>query len=243
MARAMRASGEWKPNAIAGEKSDLGVDRFDPAVGQAVFDGGEDRGPVFHDPSLQLDERVDAAAAGPADPPVQRRGCLGGVETEDQPQAFLEQVGPVQPWVGLGDPGQLRLLPAGQVLRVLPQRIPGSLSALWRDRLTVPPGDRVTAPRATIPGLPTDLVECFGGPVHDMERIGAADRLRARFRDHGRDPVRAVSGDMGDRRAAAPVRAGRRTTARVPCRARVAAHTSRPESWSTTTVRYLWSRL
>ena len=42
------------------------------AVGQAVLGPGQDRGLVFHDPALQLHESIDPAAAGPADPLLQR---------------------------------------------------------------------------------------------------------------------------------------------------------------------------
>ena len=46
---------------------------------------------------------------------------------EHQPQLLGEQVGAVQPAVHPGDPGELAALPAGAVLRVLPQPIPGTL--------------------------------------------------------------------------------------------------------------------
>ena len=90
-----------------GDQADLGVDRLDAPVGQAVLDRGEDRRLVFDDAALQVDERRDAAAAGPADPGLE---CLDGLvvgKLEDGSQAFFERVGAVQPGVGLGDPGQL----------------------------------------------------------------------------------------------------------------------------------------
>ena len=37
----------------AGEESDLGVDRFDESVGQAMGDGGEDLGAVSNDAPLE----------------------------------------------------------------------------------------------------------------------------------------------------------------------------------------------
>jgi hypothetical protein len=118
MARAMRASGGLEAEGDADDEADLGVDRFDAAVGQAVFDRGEDRGLVFDDAALQVDEGGDAAAAGPADPGLEGIDGFLVVELEGQPESFLEQVGPVQRGVGLGDPGQLGLLPAGEVLGV-----------------------------------------------------------------------------------------------------------------------------
>ena len=50
----------------AGDESDLGVYGLDASVGQAVLDGGEDRGLVLDDAALELDEGGDAAAPGPS---------------------------------------------------------------------------------------------------------------------------------------------------------------------------------
>ncbi len=75
---------------------------------------------MFDDPALQVDVRRDPAAARPPDPGLERFDCLLVGQLEDEPEAFLEQVGPVQSGVGLGDPGQLGLLPGGEVLGVLP---------------------------------------------------------------------------------------------------------------------------
>jgi len=70
---------------------------------------------VFDDALLELDEGGDPAAAGPSDPHLERFDGLVVAELEHQPETFLEQVGPVQPRVGLGDPGKLGLLPDGEV--------------------------------------------------------------------------------------------------------------------------------
>ena len=67
MTRAMSGSGDLKPNATL-VMPDLGVDRLDAPDRRAVLDRGKDRGLVFDDPALQVDEGGDAAAAGPADP-------------------------------------------------------------------------------------------------------------------------------------------------------------------------------
>src|SRR6476661_3037345 len=56
-------------------------------------------------------------------------------------------------------------------------------------------GDR---PTGQVPGFSADLVELYGSPFLDVERVGAADRYRAAVLHHGGDPVRPVSGDMGD---------------------------------------------
>src|SRR5664280_1887572 len=66
---------------------------------------------VPDDPLLQVHERRDATAPGPADPPVQ--GFFTGLtlQNEHQAQALLQQIRPIQPGVGLGDPLQLGALP------------------------------------------------------------------------------------------------------------------------------------
>src|SRR6476660_8564118 len=64
-------------------------------------DGGEDLGAVANDATLQRNERFDAAAPCPGDPTVQCLAGLVGGQFEDRAQAFLEQVGAVEPWVGL----------------------------------------------------------------------------------------------------------------------------------------------
>lgn len=98
-----------------GEEPDLGVDRFDPAVGQAVLDGGEDARAVCGDPLAEDDEGFDPAAACPGDPSIQGLDCLVMGKLEDQAKAFFEEIGAVQAGVGLGDPLQLDALVLGQV--------------------------------------------------------------------------------------------------------------------------------
>jgi hypothetical protein len=120
---------------------------------------------------------------------------------EDQPQASLKQVGPVQPRVGPGYPGQLGLLAGGEVLGVLPQREPGVL-----ERLGVPAGPArpalVRGAAGLVPGLPADLVKSVGGPADHVERIGAAHRVGTAVDDGVADPVRAVRRHVGDLGAA-----------------------------------------
>jgi hypothetical protein len=71
---------------------------------------------VFDDAALEVDEGGDAAATGPFDSGLEGLDGFDVVELGDQPESFLEQVGMVQPGVGLGDPGQFGLLPGGEVL-------------------------------------------------------------------------------------------------------------------------------
>ena len=55
----------------AGDEADLGVDRLDEGVGEPVGDGVEDHVSELLRAAGELGERVDAAAPGPAQPPVQ----------------------------------------------------------------------------------------------------------------------------------------------------------------------------
>jgi hypothetical protein len=62
-----------------------------------VFDGDQDGSAVVGDGAGELDELRDPAGACRSDPPVQGLGCVGEVELEDRPEAFLELVGAKQP--------------------------------------------------------------------------------------------------------------------------------------------------
>jgi hypothetical protein len=105
-----------------GDEPDLGVHGFGWGVGQAVVEGGVDLGAAAADPAAEVHERLDAAAAGPGQPPVQCLFPFVAFDFEDVPQAFLQQVGAVQAGVGAGDPLQSGVLAGGEVLGVLPQR-------------------------------------------------------------------------------------------------------------------------
>ena len=68
-----------------------------------------------------------------------------------------------------------------------------------------------------------------------MKRVGTADRGRAALGHHVGDPVRGVGGHVGD---CTPLGAQRvEKPAQVAVSRPGAAHTNRPLSWSTTTVR------
>ena len=180
MARAIRASGLLKPNPIRVMSRILVFDRFDPSVGQAVLDRGEDRGPVFHDPPLEVDEGVDPAASGPADPVVECDGGLVVTELEHGAESLFEQVGPPQPWFGLRDPVQFDPLIGVQIRGVLPQRVTGMLQ---RFGVSVGAAGAALGDRAagSVPCFAADLVQGLGGPGDDVERVGAAHRVRAAF--------------------------------------------------------------
>jgi len=230
----MSASGDLNPNAIRVMSRILvftdSMRPFDRPCSMAAR-----RVAVFDDVPLQLDEGRDSAPPRPPDPDLEGFGGLVDRELEDQPEAFFEQVAPVQSRVGSGDPGEFGLLSAGEVLGVLPQRIASVL-----ERLRVPGGPARTAlpdgSAGFVPGLSPDLVKGVGGPPDHVEGISAADRVDALLGDHGADSVRAVRGHVGDRRAAVLAESVEEQL-QGGLVAAGAAHTSRPLSWSTTTVR------
>jgi len=75
---------------------------------------------VLADAAAEFDEARDPAALGPAEPGVQQLLAFLALEPEDLAELLLEQVGPEQLMVDLRDPGELGLLPVGEVLGVLP---------------------------------------------------------------------------------------------------------------------------
>lgn len=99
--------GGFEAERDPGDQPDLGIGRLDQPVGEVVFDRGEDPGAVFDDAPLGCHEGGDGTAAGPADPPLESLG--GGVvrQLEHGPQAFFEEVGPIQPGIRVSDPGEL----------------------------------------------------------------------------------------------------------------------------------------
>lgn len=83
-----------------------------------MVEGGVDAGADGGDAPGEVDEGRDSAATGPGQPPVQRLLAGLALDLEDEPQVFFEQVGTVQPRVGLGDPVQLGPL-VGELVGVL----------------------------------------------------------------------------------------------------------------------------
>ena len=63
--------GGFEPEHQPGEQADVGVGGLDEPLAQAVLESAVDRLAVLDDATLQADERRDATAAGPADPPVE----------------------------------------------------------------------------------------------------------------------------------------------------------------------------
>jgi hypothetical protein len=154
-----------------------------------VLDRIQDQAAVVFDRLGELDERLEAGASRPGDPAAQQPSGIGQLDgLEDRPELLLEQVGPVEPAVGFGDPSKRGALVAGQVRRIFQQRPPGVLEC----------GGLIVVP---IGAQPRDhpaahLVEGFGGPGHDMERIQAQRRGGGAGRDHVVDPLGAVGGNV-----------------------------------------------
>jgi hypothetical protein len=153
---------------------------------------------VFHDAASEFPERGDAAASGPADPFVECFACFIDRELEDDAEAFFQVVGPIEGGVCLHDPGELDLLFLGEVLRVLPKRVagvlhPGGAGAVRAGRCGLrrsAPGASGVAQLGGFPGIvprrPAHLVEGFGGPFDDMERVSAWLRQRRSTRPRPR---------------------------------------------------------
>ena len=81
--------------------------------------GSLDPRPVLGDLPGELDEGWDLTPPGPGQPAIEDRDSGGAPGAEDEPELLLEQVRPVERLVRRRDPGELRLLALGQVLRVL----------------------------------------------------------------------------------------------------------------------------
>ena len=92
-----------------------------------MLDRGDDPAALLGDRSGELHERRQPAATRPHQPSVQQP--LGGRrgESVDLAKLLLEQVGAVQPGVGVLDRGELERLAVGEVLGVLPDREPRAL--------------------------------------------------------------------------------------------------------------------
>jgi hypothetical protein len=212
----------------AGDQPDLCVDGLDAGVGQAVVDGGLDSGALLGERACELDERCEPAAARPLQPGVQQRNRVFGGDAVDLAQLLFEQVGAVEPLVGALDGGEPGVLAATEVLGVLPEREAGALELA---------GDGGLAGLAgLVLDLAADRVERVGHELHDVERVQAAHRVRAALGDRTGDPAGHVGRDQFDPGAALGASASRNASTVARSRP-LAAHTSRPVWWSTTTVR------
>jgi len=75
----------------SGEYSDLGADRFDQSLGEAVVECGFDGPLVFNNAARQLREYRDAAAPSPGGPSVKGLFASFTFDRKDMPQASLSK--------------------------------------------------------------------------------------------------------------------------------------------------------
>lgn len=154
----------------ADDQAQLGVHLLDACVRQAVLDRGLDPGTLLGDRAGELDERLETAPAGPAQPGVEQHDRLLVADAVDLAGVLAEQVGAVQPLVALLDPGELELLALGEVARVLPERESG---ALERGRELLLPGAA-----SLVADLAADVIARVGRELDKVERV-VADGLRS----------------------------------------------------------------
>src|SRR5659263_321135 len=95
---------------------------------------------------------------------VEQALAVLALEREDLTQLLLEQVGPVEAVVDLGDPGQLGRLLLGEVFGVLPQRVPGVFEVAGV------PAEALLAGR--VPGLAANLVQLSLIHISEPTRLG-----------------------------------------------------------------------
>jgi hypothetical protein len=217
----------------AGDEADARVDRLNERGGETMLERGDDGVDLLGDAVGDVDEGRQAGAPGPPDPLLEEvQGILEG-ELEDLPQLLLEEVGAVQRAVGVLDPGQACLLVAAEVLGVLPK---GEASAFEVFGLGV-----LTAVAGRVPDLATDLVEGVGGPGDDVK--GSIQRTAL-----GQCLATTLEIQLAASALTWVICAQRSFPSASKKRVSVfssrplAAHTRRPVSWSTTTMRYRWPR-
>jgi hypothetical protein len=166
MTRARAAAAEWKPVGAPDDEADLGVEAFDAAVGDAVFDGVEDEVAALAQGAGALDERFEPGALGSDAPAVQHYGGLvaGEVAGEDGPELFCHLVGPPDTTAVAADLVELGGLAVGEVFGVLQQRPAGTLEVFG-------PSGRPQL----VPELAAHVVESVVDELDQVERIGAYD--------------------------------------------------------------------
>ena len=94
-----------------------------------------------------------------------------------------------------------------------------------------------------VPRFAEDLIEGFGGPLHNMDRIARPHRVRTPLGHDGSDEVRPIGRDMRDLSAALFAEEIEEAPRTVVLLRPGAAQTGRRASWSTTTIKYLCPRL
>ena len=141
-----------------GDQADLGVDRFDQGVGEAVLERGVDPRSDGPDAFGEVHEGGDARSASPGEPSVECVFAGLAFDREHVAQALFEQVAAVQARVGLGE---LVALAVGEVLGVLPEGVAGALERSGVTGGVAPTaafGDGRSVPAGVVPGFTADLV-------------------------------------------------------------------------------------
>ena len=176
---------------------------------------------------------------GPGEPAAQCFFAFVAADGEDVAESFFEQVGAPELRVGLGDPVELVALPVGEVVGVLPEGVAGPLGAraVPVERALRGAGAGLLPAGGGVPGPAPFDVEGVDAPGDDVERIGAAQRVGGPAGDDPGDPIGHVSGDVGEQGARVRAPSWSKNTSRAASLRPGPAHTSRPVSWSTTTIR------
>ena len=168
---------------------DAVVECLEARVGVAQPDRPEDVGPASPDLPGEPDDFGDAAVRGPEHPVVQLAPGLFDRVLEQGPQQFLELPGAVELGLGVRVPDAVErvVLLAGQVVRVLQDRVLGAAHALRGLLVAVVP--------RLVPQAFADLVERAGHPADDVEAVQYALGVRAPPADARVDPAGPVAGD------------------------------------------------
>jgi hypothetical protein len=153
-----------------------------------VLNGRLDPWTLVGDGARELDERRKATSPGPGEPRVEQLDRLLVADAVDQAQLLGDQVAAVQRFVGLLDVRELGLLFLVEFGGIHPQR---EAAALDRLRLL-----RVPFAARLVPHLAADLIERVGRELDHVERVHAADSVRAPVSDRGGDRLGHVAGDQ-----------------------------------------------
>ena len=147
------------------DEADAGVGGLDATVGQAVLQGGNDVVTLLGDGASYLHKLLDATAACPDEPCVEKLNGSAARCVEDGAELLLQEVGAVEPLVGLLQPREHDALVPSQILWVLEESPAGTSVIAGVPALA--PGTRCA------PVAATDFVEGLRGPLDDVERIHA----------------------------------------------------------------------
>ena len=173
------------------------------------------------------------------DPAVECLFAFVAFDGEHVAQSFFEEVGAPQSRVGLGDPVELVALTAGEVAGVLPQRVAGLCDVLARRRSSGLVGERRAVERRPLASFQARRRSMSSASIaHATTWNGSAQRNAFGAR---RATTRAIQSAMSaETWVSCAARSGPSSSKNTFSAASLRpgpAHTSRPLSWSTTTIR------